>query len=334
MATQQVGANSSTDDKKCKSVDQLLAEVTQELDRVEAKKLPALKAELEAFKKKLDGMVSDYTAKFPALREKWCAQQKVLETLEASLKCAIPDWKAIVEDCICKKRQALHCQKQRIWRRKQCCYGALQRQSAEATWAFNEAKARLDGLAANVQRISATQADNDKLIKDITSYLSGDKLLALNALFFKLLRNQRKLRPHDASGDCKAFDNEQPDALCPCKECDPDPDECTSSSKAAPSTKPPRPLPASWLLDPSTYQEALNCAWYDYHDAKEAAAAAESKFKAAPDDLASLEKALDAAEKALDDEINRCLKEKSAADKDCCKETGATQAAESQKGAE
>jgi len=77
----------------CPSTKDLLDRVTRELNHFEAKKLPELKAELEAFEKKKDDVVADYEKKYPGLRDKWCVQQQQIEKLYAALKCSFPDWK-------------------------------------------------------------------------------------------------------------------------------------------------------------------------------------------------------------------------------------------------
>jgi hypothetical protein len=326
MATQENESGGHGGKEDCPSIDDLLKKVTDDLNKYEAMKLPALKAELEAFQKKLEATVKDYEDKYPGLKEKWCTQQQVIQTLEASLKCAIPGWKEVVEDCICKPRQDIHCQSERIRRRKRCCYGALQRASEDAKAVFERAKARLDALIANVAGVQALQTENAKLITDITGYLSGDKLLALNAFFFKLLPKQKQLTPYDVSPECKTFaEDELPDKLCPCKDCIPDPDEC-SQPKEEPFKHKHR-HPAPWLVDPKKYRHALECAWNDYHQAKDAAALADAAFKANPDDLAGLEKKLEDDKKSLDDRISKCLKGKTPEDR-CCKPTDTTTAAE------
>lgn len=327
MVTQDPGTSAQSGKAKCESIDDLLKKVTDQLNEFEALKLPALKAELDAFKKKLDSTIKDYKDKYPALRDKWCSQQQVIETLGASLKCAIPEWEKWIEECICKELQELRWKEERIRDRKRCCYGPRQRASEEANAHYTAAKARLDALTANAAGIAALQADNDKLIKDITGFLSGDKVLALYAYFFKLLPNHKQLTPKEISSECQSYgEDDQPHKLCPCdKPRDPETGACTPPKEEPPKKQHPRRVP--WLIAPDGYKDALECAWGDYHKAKDSAAKLEAAFKAAPDDLAGLEKELAEAKKTSDQRINDCLKKHMPADK-CCKQPPTTTSAE------
>jgi hypothetical protein len=316
MSTQEQSAGTQATEAGCKgALDKVLALVDQDLEKLEAlKKLPALKAQIESFKKKLEQTVEEYRGKYPALREKWCAQQQIVETLKKSLECGIEDWDEVIKECICPKLEEIRCMKDRIDRRKRCCHGPRERARNEAKARMDEAKLRLDALVANTTGITSREAEDDKLIKDITAYLSGEKYLALNAFFFKLLPNHTGLRPDDVDDKCLPFDGLTPKKLCPegdCKNGDP----CKGEDKT-PAVEKPKRRDVPWLVDPDSFEGALECAWDDFYKASQAFGTADAAYLAAPDDLAALEKQLGELKKASDEKITKCLKDKKA--KDCC----------------
>ena len=146
---------------QCVSVEDLLKQVTSELNEFEAKKLGELKTDLDGFVKKKTGLVDDYRKKYPQLRDKWCTQHQLIENLYRALQCAFPDpdWKKIVDECICTNLKSRSCKWQTIAHRRRCCRGKLESALAEAQVKFDWAKKHLDALQANAQKVDAEITD-------------------------------------------------------------------------------------------------------------------------------------------------------------------------------
>lgn len=319
---------------QCKPAATLLTEITAELNRFEAKKLGELKAELEAFVKQQDALVTEYKEKkYAPLREKWCAQHQQIEKLHAAIKCALPDdpWKKILTTCICEKQHAQECLDKRIKKRKRCCDGPLERARNQAHDRFEDAKLRLKTLSSNAQKLEAELAEHDKLIKEIQGLLPGpEQAVVLYLFWLKLLPAHRRMTPDDVTAECKKFgESDAPDKICgriTCDKCKPEPGACTipddgcgtDAEGASPGQNPP------WLIHPDKYGAALDCAWESYRNAKDAFAEAESKYKGAPDDIESLSKLYDDNAKKLEADIRDCLKKEKPADK-CCKQADGQQ---------
>src|SRR5689334_18657621 len=157
----------------CPPAGDLLKTVIDEINKFEAKKLGELKTDLEAFIKKQDDVEKGYEKAYPALRERWCAQQKTIETLYAALKCAFPhqDWKKIVEACICSERHKVRCREQELDQRRRCGLGARERQRERARAWRDATKTRLETLTDNAQKVKGALDDNDKLIGKIRDLL-------------------------------------------------------------------------------------------------------------------------------------------------------------------
>lgn len=329
MAEQSTGPGTpGTTDPMCKTPKQLLEAVNEELLQFEAKKLGELKAELDAFVKAQDGIVSEYAKKFPVLRARWCEQQTRVVSLYEQMKAAFPgqDWKAIVRECICDAKHDLDCLEKRIDARARCCSGVLERRRDRARKRFDWSKAHLDTVSKNAQRVEAELNDNEKLIsKDIREALAGpERAVALYLFWFRLLPVHRRLRPADMPDDCPKFEGDDP--LCPTQPCDDEPGGCQPSGPEEEDPRSPNhcagdedtaTVPA--LLLPKVYAEELDRAWRNYRNYKDLYAAAESAYKAAPDDLASLRKTLEERGKTLEERITKCLKGKKPEDQ-CCSE--------------
>jgi hypothetical protein len=313
--------------KPCRSAKDVLQKVTDEINQFESKKLGELKASLETFVKNQDKLVEGYREKYPVLRKTWCDRQQDVERLYAHIKCEFPlddeKWKALIQECICRKKHELYCLRRRIARRKRCCSGELQRTRDAAAEAFELAKAELDTLQNLAQRIADALAANLNVIGEIEKLPSAERAAALYLFWFKLLPNHKALTPtRDIPDACRKLgaDND-PATLCkptwevPCKDetggCAPPKEE---------EWKPPEPQ-GPFLMHPDDYLKALDCAWDKYDAAKTALAQAEADYKRNPDDLTSLEKLLVDGAKALDDEIKKCLKGHKPKD-GCCKEPG------------
>jgi hypothetical protein len=308
----------------CPSVQDLLDEVTLELNQYEAKKLTQLKADLEAFVKKKAALVEEYEKKFPLLRERWCKQHQDVEALSDSLRCAFPnqDWKQLISDCICVKQRETWCLDQTIKRRNYCSQGQRERARDAAQTAFDAAQLRMNVLNANTQSIEAGLADGDKLIKEIQGLVPGpDKAIALFLFWFKLLPPHVGLMPEDVSPECKKFgETETPWLLCKSvleRDCADD-NPCDAKGYVPPDQGAvPSPRPAPWLMPSKNYSGDLDRAWQDYRKAKDAHAQAQSQFKSDPDDLVSLRAKLAELNKTFDQRVKDCLKQARPDDK-CC----------------
>jgi hypothetical protein len=319
-----------TDTGTCESAADLLKAVVDEINTFEAKKLGELKTDLDAFVKKQDDLEKGYEKAYPALRDKWCAQQQTIETLYAAIKCAFPnqDWKEIVETCVCTRRHDVRCREQELEQRRRCGWGIRERRRERARARRDAAKARLESLAANAQKVEGALKDNDKLIGQIRDVLpQPEKAVALYLFWFKLLPAHKQLMPGDVGDDCRTFgDAESPYKLCECvykKDCEPPlelPCKPASGDGESDDTSPVDSRhKVPWLVKPARYRNELNCAWGDLRDAKKAFADAEAEFMKAPDDLKSLEDKLKAQKDDLDAVIADCLK-KQKPDDHCCKD--------------
>lgn len=314
--------------KDCQTAKDLLREVNAEIARYTVKNLPDLQKELDEFVKAQDGLVSDYTSKFPELRKTWCKRQTDVERLCAHVRCEFPlkdeKWRKAIEKCICTPLHDLCCLRQRIAKRKYCCAGPYERKRDEAQAAFNKAKAHLDWLKALAQNLDAALNANLELVKKIEA-APADQRATVLYWFYQLRRSHVHMAPYDAAEDCREVCSEfDPDKLCrevferPCPE-----EECNCAPKGewphedcGHLAKPLGP----WLMSPDKYRHALDCAWDAYLKAKEALAEAEAELKKHPDDLSSLQAQYDADSKGIDDKIFNCLKGVKPPTEDCCKE--------------
>jgi hypothetical protein len=316
----------------CMKVEDLLTVVSDELAAFEAKKLADLKAELDAIAKKKGAAVEDYRKKYKELRDRWCAQQQLVERLESALKCAFPgqDWKKIVAECICERKWEIKCAEEALRKRSKCCRGKRERKRDDLRDRLELVRTRLNVLMALTQKVEAQLGDDDKLIEEIKKLLSGpDQAVALYLFFFKLLPQHVGLRPGDISEECKKYgDDLTPEKLCEevlCKACPPDDSSCVEKSPAdepEEGTKPPERHPVPWLIGPDKLAGEIDCAAQDYRQSKNDAAEAEAAFKKDPDDLDALKKALDDLKAKFEDKVKTCLKAKKPDDK-CCTTTPA-----------
>lgn len=308
----------------CTDVEALLDQVAKELTAFEAKKLADLKKELEQVRDKKKTAIEEYSKDHKLLREKWCAQQQIIERLVASLKCAFPGekWKEILADCLCCRLADEKNLAEKIRQRIKCCRGPKERAWEEKKDLMTAAKARLDTLIAMTTKIKAQLGDNDKLIDEVKQLLGGNSQAdALYVMFVKLLPLHVALRPDDVSAECKRFGaDDTVESLCKDVACPNNyPDDGACEEKASPTeeTKPPARRPVPWILLPEALGDEINCAAEDYRKAKNAAADAEAKYKDGPDDIESLRKDLANLRAKLEENIRKCLKDRKTEDK-CC----------------
>jgi hypothetical protein len=313
----------------CRSAKDVLKSVTDQINEFESKKLGELKAALDTFVKNQEQLVESYRAKYPALRKTWCDRQQDVERLYAHIKCEFPldqeKWKTLIQECICKKKRAVYCLKQRVAKRKRCCNGDLQRKRDAAQDAFNLAKAELEVLQNLAQKIADALAGNLNTIGEIEKLPSAERAAALYLFWFKLLPSHQALTPtHDIADSCRNLGSDyKPDTLCKTayeKPCDDEPGACESPKGETWETPEPK---GPVLMHPDDYLEALDCAWDAYDAAKTALAKAQAEYQANPDDLAALETRLTDETKTLEAEIKKCLKAYKPKD-NCCKDSTTT----------
>jgi len=316
------------DYENCETARELLKKVNAELAWFAVKNLPDLQKELQDFVNAQDGLISDYASKFPDLRKKWCARQVDVERLCAHIRCEFPlkeeKWRRLIEKCICKPMHDLCCLGQQIARRNYCCAGPFERKRNEAQWAFNKAQAHLAWTKTLAKSLDDQLAVNLDLVNQINAVTPDQRPVVLY-LFYQLRRSHVHMAPFDASPECKEVCAEfDPDKLCcevfkhPCPD-----EDCNCTPKGEwphhDCSHAPK-LDAPWLMSPDKYRNALDCAWDEYHKAKEALAKAEAELKKHPDDLKSLQDKYDAETKGLKDCITNCLKREKPPTDDCCRE--------------
>jgi len=308
----------------CPPIEDVLREIDEELAAFEAKKLPDVKAEFTTYVGQKKTAVDDYKQKYPELRDKWCAQQQLIERLYSALKCAFPgqDWKKLVADCVCSQRAEEARLAEQLRKRKKCCRGVRERARDEQAERVAAAKARLETLMGLAAAVDAQLTTNAALIDTIRGLLgSPTQATTLFLFFFKLLPAHIALRPDDISDECKSFGSEYtPEKLCEgvkCKDPPADDSPCVEKQPDPPPTPGPtrRPVPA--ILPKNSLGGEIDCAAQDYRQANTDSAAADAAYKKAPDDVASLAKQLDDFRAALDDKITQCLAASKPEDK-CC----------------
>jgi hypothetical protein len=281
----------------CVNIDDLLNNVNAEIIAYEAKQLAKLKGELETFHKKKDGVVQSYKDKYPALREKWCRLNSEVELLHRNLTCLFKDtWKQHIQNCVCPPRSKIVEVEAIIAERQKCCKGDLEAARDAAKIKADAAKIYLDIITANQAKLEAALSANEKWIGQIKQLLQGkDAAVSIYIFWFKLLPAHTALAPSDLL-HCLDFAKWQsPDELCP-----------PQGRPAADAKAVPHPVP--WLVAPADYANEIDCAWTMYRDMKKAHGDADAAYLKAPDDLASIQKSLDALRKDLDLKVQDCLK--------------------------
>ena len=285
----------SQDQENCQTAKELLKKVSAELAWFSSKNLPDLQKELQDFVGAQEGLVTDYRSKFPDLRKKWCSRQVDVERLCAHVRCEFPlkeeKWRKVIEKCICWPKHHLCCLEQRIGRRQYCCKGPHERARDEAAEALKKATAHLAWMKTLATSLDAQLAVNLDLVNQINAVPPTERATVLY-LFFKLHGSHIHMAPYDASPECKEVCAEfSYDKLCaevlqhPCQEED---SGCTPKGEwPHHDCRHPEKKDAPWLMSPENYRHALDCAFENYHKAKDALAQAEAELKN-PDDLASL----------------------------------------------
>jgi hypothetical protein len=292
-----------------------LAKLTKELLDFDARKLPEVTKELDAFVKKQSAAYDDYAKEYTNLRNAWRMMQGLMEQSLAQIDQLFPEaeWKAIIAECVCVPRRDLECLAEVIDTRRRCAQGKKERAWLDAKLAEQDAKALQEALAANVANLKAVLKKNEGTHKDITATLNGkDKALALYPFFFELVPSHVAIAPDD----CATFKDLLPSVLCddaaadPCPDDDlpcPPPSGSTTGEKSSYTVPAGRPRSAPWLIHPDRYIAELDSAWKYYHSAKDALTQAERAYQADPDDLVAREKQLGEARKKAEQTRAKCL---------------------------
>lgn len=258
------------------SVQSLLGDVTSKIAEFEAQQLPKLKGELEGFIKKKEALVKTYEDSYDKLLAEWQTQDKCIEYLRKSVQSAFPNWETYFNSCVVTKIKGLEDRKQALDVRLDCGKGPKERARDGAKAAATIAKAGLDALQDNEKGVSAALKQDQAWANDIATLLKCPASPEAIYIFWgKLLPQHIRLAPEAATVD--------------------------------PGPIPSPPHSAPWLVAPDAYGDALEQAWCAYNDAKKAEGKAQGDFAKTPDDVATEAKALDAARKALDDAIRKCL---------------------------
>lgn len=327
-----------------KDLEQLLREINTQITDYESKKLQQIKRELEAFVSTKKAVFEDYKTKHPMLKDKWYKQNSDVTAIAQHLACIFKKETRDqhIENCICSKRKEIDKASTEIETRKARGKGKNETRRDEAKAIYDAAKADLEALKANAQRLEIELTTNQKTIAEIQALLQGpDRAVAIWLFWFTLLPSHRQLMPNPKSlpKDCTvAGEGESPADLCNPKaeekpaggdipaepgQSAPDPGKASPAQVAqaaqpASTSTPGRTAP--WLIDPGAYEKALDAAWTRYKEAQEALGKAEAAYAAAPDDLAASARKLEDLRKALDGAVRDCLKKLTPTDP-CCPPT-------------
>lgn len=287
---------------KCPSLEDMLKQVEKDIAAFEARKLAQIKKDIDAFMPKKAAVVKEYTDKYPGLNDRWVQQNAQVADLWKAILCHVPDWKEIAEDCICKKLKEIDDLADDIDTTCKKGPNELARDIAKA--AADAAKAKLDALIANTQRVDAALTANGKLIAELQGLLNGkERSVAIWGFFFVLAPLHVQLTSETATDDCKNVLKglPTPDEICGCTPAT----TATSGSGGHASSDAAHDYP--WLIDPKHFAAAIDCAWSELRAKNEKLGEAENVFANAADDLASKTKKLADLRKALEAEIKKCL---------------------------
>jgi len=303
---------------KCKSVEDLLKEVSKQVSEYEALKLNELKSQLEAFVKKKSAATEEYKKKYDDLKTLWEKQGKRIDELRSDFKCAFPDekWKKLIQEQICPLLADLHEAEAHI-KCRSVCPGKKEEQRDRAKADLESAQTTVSAWETAAQRIDTQLKDNQKVIEEIGRLMQGpDRVIGIYLLWFKLMLAHSQLRPSETA----VFpEEESPEKLCSKAEgseekkersceCPAWPWEPQTTEEPAPTQSGTAPRIAPWLVAKDNYSETLDCAWADYKAKKEAFASKDTAFKADPDDLATRREKYEDKKKTLDDDVKQALK--------------------------
>jgi hypothetical protein len=305
MATTDTADCDTSDDspEKCMSLEDMLKRLEDEIAAFEGKKLAQIKKDIDAFLPKKAAVVKEYKDKYAALNDRWAQQNAQVDDLWKAIPCHIETWDAIADECICPRLKEIDDLADDIG--KVCTKGPNEAARDEAKAAADAAKAQLDGLIANTQRVDAALTANGKLITEIQALLTGkDRSVAIYSFFFVLAPLHVQLTPELASDECREVLKNLPtrDTICGCAA------PTTTGTETVGHASADAAHACPWLINPDHFGNAIDCAWAAVRAANEALGAAENTFAAAPDDLASKTKKLADLQKTLEARIKDCLK--------------------------
>ncbi|RWO22195.1 hypothetical protein [Mesorhizobium sp.] len=258
------------------SVQSLLEDVTSKIAEFEAQQLPKLKGELQGFINKKEALVKTYKDSYDKLLAEWQKQDKCIQYLRKSVQSASPNWETYFNSCVVAKIKELEDRRQALDARLDCGKGPKERARDSAKAAATKAKAELVALQDNEKGVSAALKQHQAWADDIAKLLKCPASPEAIYIFWgKLLPPHIRLAPEGATVD--------------------------------PGPIPSPPHSAPWLVAHDAYGDALEQAWCTYNNAKQAEGKAQGDFAKTPDDVATEAKAIDAAGKALDDDVRKCL---------------------------
>ncbi len=286
-------------------IQEILDNIRAEIATFESRKLVQFKSELEAFLSKKATVVDEYQKKYPVLVDAWKKLNSRIEQASVTLKCRFPDgqWKTYLQECACDRYQKLAERRDALVTRMTCGVGDLEKTRDQKKAELDAAKTYLDTLIANAGKSDAELAANGKTATSIEGLANGpQKAVGLQWLWLDLLPAHVAMAPSNLPVGCLGYAaGEEPWVIC--------------TSISAPAEGAAHPVP--WLIDPDDYGDALDDAWMAYRAARDASAKADTAYAAAPDDIATTAKALEADEKVRDDEIRKCLGGKPNPGPDC-----------------
>lgn len=305
----------------CLNVNELLKNVTEEINSFEVKQLGKLKGELEAFDKKKQAVSDAYGQKYPVLLDRWCRLTADMEILHRTLVCLFGTdaWKSYITLCICPILSEIADADAALQLRLSCALGPLERARNEAIAETEQEKVYLDTLTGNQAALEKDLTANEKWIADIKTLIQGpDAAKAIHLFWFKVLPKQWGMASDALRKKLDFAVGQLPGDLCPPKK-----PAATQGSTADSGAQSPHPVP--WLVDPKEYPNEIDCAWSAYWEAKKTQGKAEVDFNKNPDDVATAAKKLGDLNKTLDARIGDCLKDSAPAkDYGCAAPTVAT----------
>jgi hypothetical protein len=288
---------------KLPSLEDLLKQVEKDIAAFEGRKLAQIKKDIDAFLPKKAAVVKEWKDKYAGLNDRWVQQNAQVADLWKAIQCHVPGWKSAAEDCICRKLAEIDDLADDIGTSCKKGPNELARDSAKA--AAEAAKAKLDALIGNTQRADAALTANGKLIAELQGLLNGkDRSVAIWGFFYVLAPLHVQLTPETATAECRNVLKGLPT-----------PDEICGGTPAVAATQgggghadadAGRAYP--WLINPEHFGDAIDSAWADLRTRNETLGEAENTFAAAPDDLASKNRALADLRKTLEARVKECLR--------------------------
>lgn len=291
-------------------VDKLLCQANDVTMVYQAQQLLGLGTEITAFKKQRDAAKKNYETVFSSLEADWCEQHTLVLELAKQLKGVFNDAerKRLVNLHVCPQLKSMQDAITAVENRRTACTGTLEKALGEAREKESQGKALLAALLDNARVVASALAQVDKWRGEIKDLLAGPKQArAIYLFWFKLAPLHWAMRPEQLEAGCVFPEAEEAKALCPSAGVLPLPIRVGRGDGA-------------WLFEPFKFEGKADAAWLALNSQsgfKKERVLAEAEFKAAPDDLASSEKARDAQMKGLDEAVQKALETEKPIDP-CC----------------